>query len=156
MKYRHFHWAVCTFLYSTLTILHNEWTQYPIVGNYVFYLQLWIAANHRESPVHSHIHTYAMNNYINWSWTYRPDSHILTPFSLLIPLPKSKTSASNSQHRPLDINAATTNYARGKTKMAAWFVSNCWDSNGRTGYAKELSKWVGFLSYLNRWLFRVS
>lgn len=34
------------------------------------------------------------------------------------------------------------NYASGKTKAVAWFVSNCNDDNGRLEYARELQKYI--------------
>ena len=33
------------------------------------------------------------------------------------------------------------NYAAGKTKMVAWFVSNCGPKNKRNEYARELAKY---------------
>ena len=34
------------------------------------------------------------------------------------------------------------NHAAGKTKLAAWFVSNCHAQNGRGNYVKELQKYI--------------
>lgn len=40
------------------------------------------------------------------------------------------------------------NYATGKTKKVAWFVSNCGARNNRLGYARELAKYIDVsLSY---------
>ena len=36
----------------------------------------------------------------------------------------------------------TKNYAAGKTKMVAWFVSNCGPKNKRNDYARELAKYA--------------
>lgn len=34
------------------------------------------------------------------------------------------------------------NYAANRTKKVAWFVSNCYDDNGRLDYALELQKYI--------------
>ena len=36
----------------------------------------------------------------------------------------------------------TIDYAAGKTKKVAWFVSNCGARNGRLQYAQELAKYI--------------
>ncbi|CAN7998745.1 unnamed protein product, partial [Ixodes hexagonus] len=69
---------------------------------------------------------------INWTATYRKDSVIVTPyekFVLFDPLVK---------RRPMN----SVNYAANKTKMVAWFVSNCGAPNGRLQYAHELKKYI--------------
>ncbi|XP_076058075.1 alpha-(1,3)-fucosyltransferase C-like isoform X3 [Oratosquilla oratoria] len=65
-----------------------------------------------ESPVHLFADLKPYNNLFNWTMTYRLDSDVPLPYGrvnhLRVPLPKSRR-----------------NYASTKTKLAAWFVSNC-------------------------------
>ena len=68
----------------------------------------------------------------NWSATYRIDSVLNTPYERFTP----NLNVYNLPNKPLK------NYAKGKTKMVAWFVSNCGVSNERRKYANELSKHI--------------
>ena len=92
--------------------------------------QIWIA-KHMESPMHNRIDPRSLGNLVNWSVSYRPESTIAAPYGSW-----EMRNASNSQNL-LDIN-----YAKGKTKKVAWFVSNCADKNGRLHYANELKKHI--------------
>ena len=66
----------------------------------------------------------------NWTATYRLDSTINTPYERFVPYANAT--------EPLP----PRNYAKGKTKMVAWFVSNCGAVNRRGNYAAELAKYV--------------
>ena len=69
---------------------------------------------------------------INWTATYRHDSDIVAPYGKLVPYDK------NVLILPQD-----RNFASGKTKQVAWFVSNCGGArNGRLDYAKELANYI--------------
>lgn len=68
---------------------------------------------------------------INWTATYRHDSTIVAPYEKFVPY--------NSSIRTKPQNK---NYAAGKTKKVAWFVSNCGARNGRRQYADELAKYI--------------
>ena len=98
---------------------------------YISLNQIWIA-NHWESPLHNGIDTVAMGPYVNWSSSYRYDSHIVTPYGHVEPLPASTVNK----------NTTLVDYSAGKTKQVAWFASNCYDKNGRKNYAYELSRLV--------------
>ena len=80
---------------------------------------------------------YATPNYIqlqgvfNWSMTYRRDSTIVTPYAKWIE--DAQNGRAKKIHR---------NYAFGKSKKVAMFVSNCHADNNRLEYAKELSKFI--------------
>lgn len=90
--------------------------------------QVWILYL-LENPQHTLVAD--DNNNIDWTATYRKDSDIVTPyekFVLFDPLVKSIK-------RDRD-------YASGKTKMVAWFVSNCYTTNNRLQYGEELQKHV--------------
>jgi hypothetical protein len=79
-----------------------------------------------------------MKNYINWSSSYRHDSHIVTPYGYVEKPPSSPYGG--SRYFPMPTSSAAINYAAGKTKQVAWFASNCKDKNGRKTYAYELSR----------------
>lgn len=59
----------------------------------------------------------------------RTDSDIVTPYEKFVPFD------------PL-VKTIKRNYAWNKTKMVAWFVSNCYTSNNRLQYGKELQKHI--------------
>ncbi|ELT94484.1 hypothetical protein CAPTEDRAFT_178673 [Capitella teleta] len=93
--------------------------------------QIWVLF-FLESP----FHTMGLKEYygkVNYTATYRRDSTIVTPYERWV------------QHRNLSSlpSSPSKNYAEGKTKQVAWFVSNCGDKNGRLLYAKELQKYIG-------------
>ena len=67
----------------------------------------------------------------NWTATYRSDSEIVTPYEKWVYYdPEVKT------------RSQTRNYAKGKTKKVAWFVSNCHARNNRLQYARELARHI--------------
>jgi glycoprotein 3-alpha-L-fucosyltransferase len=67
----------------------------------------------------------------NWTATYRRDSTLNAPYYKF-------ASYENAEL----IKRSTRNYALGKTKKVAWFVSNCQAVNGRMNYANELAKYI--------------
>ena len=67
----------------------------------------------------------------NWTASYRHDSTIVAPYEKFVPF----NSSVLTRHQ-------TQNFAAGKTKKVAWFVSNCGARNGRMQYATELSKHI--------------
>ena len=75
---------------------------------------------------------------INWTLTYRKDSTIVTPYEKFVLFPPGTSETRRTVER---------NYAKGKTKMAAAFVSNCHAQNGRMGYIEELQKHISVHVY---------
>ena len=69
---------------------------------------------------------------LNWTASYRADSVLNTPYERFTPY----INATWLALKPSE------NYARGKTKMATWFVSNCGAPSGRSNYVKELQKYI--------------
>ncbi|KAK7447796.1 hypothetical protein BaRGS_00040162 [Batillaria attramentaria] len=67
----------------------------------------------------------------NWTATYRHDSTIVTPYEKFVPLNPS-----------LLTRTPTRNYAAGKRRKVAWFVSNCYALNNRMEYARELGQYI--------------
>eukprot|EP00111_Clytia_hemisphaerica_P007356 TCONS_00021393-protein len=68
----------------------------------------------------------------NWTATYRVDSVLNAPYERFV----TKLSVTDLPTKPLE------NYAKGKKKMAAWFVSNCHAGSGRQDYIKDLQKYI--------------
>ncbi len=92
-----------------------------------------------ESPDNSGYIPTAIN-LINWTATYRWDSDLVTPYERftlneLVPADQ-KPSSGFPRHSEL------RNFARGKTKKVAWFVSHCSTANRRENYVKALSKFI--------------
>ena len=88
---------------------------------------LWLL----ESPMNSIGLTWLQDN-INWTASYRADSTIVTPYEKFVP-------HANVSRLP---GQAMRNFADGKTKLVAWFVSNCNAGNRRLEYARELRRYV--------------
>ncbi|KAI9551468.1 hypothetical protein GHT06_021801 [Daphnia sinensis] len=77
-------------------------------------------------------------HFFNWTATYRLDSDLFGPMFYGFQF----ANKNSVLMRPNDL----TNYyglnITSKTKMAAWFVSNCQTSINREGYVRELSRYV--------------
>eukprot|EP00914_Ancora_sagittata_P000822 GHVO01002208.1.p1 GENE.GHVO01002208.1~~GHVO01002208.1.p1 ORF type:complete len:299 (+),score=24.45 GHVO01002208.1:31-897(+) len=87
---------------------------------------LWLLESPMNTMGYSHL-----GNRVNWTATYRRDSTIVTPYEKFVPFRNASTVMSAGP---------TVNYAQGKTKMAAWFVSNCGAKNQRWELVDELKK----------------
>jgi len=123
-------------------------------GDATFYLakkpvgQIWTMFL-LESPANTGAFSRA-GDLINWTATYRSDSTIVTPYERFVPYRNASRGDRRLQRRTATAPAAastanvsassTRNYAAGKTKMVAWFVSNCGPKNKRNEYADELAK----------------
>ena len=70
---------------------------------------------------------------VDWTATYRTDSTIVTPYEKFVAF----RNASAVFGRRL-----RTNYAAKRTRLVAWFVSNCRANNDRLQYAEELQQTV--------------
>ena len=92
--------------------------------------QIWVSFM-LEAPPNSPIFT-PSNRHINWTATYRTDSTIVAPYERFVQF----ANVTKFPEKP------PRNFALGKTKKAAWFVSNCRAGNGRSQYVKELQKYI--------------
>lgn len=72
----------------------------------------------------------AISHIFNWTATYRHDSTIVAPYE----------KWALHENPPLEI--PKKNYAEGKTKQIAVFVSNCKSANKRLQYIQELSEYM--------------
>ncbi|KAH9504727.1 hypothetical protein Btru_062655 [Bulinus truncatus] len=95
--------------------------------------QVWVKAFF-ESPVHyGYPANYeAWKSVFNWTFTYRTDSDIFAPSTLLAWRDK-RLLYSYDQY---------LNFAKNKTKTAAWFVSHCDTQSKREEYVKEMQKYI--------------
>ena len=64
-------------------------------------------------------------------FVFRHDSTIVTPYERW-----------TYYNENVKVRKQEKNYAEGKTRQVAWFVSNCGARNGRLQYAKELQKYI--------------
>ncbi|XP_046403964.1 glycoprotein 3-alpha-L-fucosyltransferase A isoform X2 [Ischnura elegans] len=96
--------------------------------------QVWVLY-FLECPYHTpHLHKRGSGpggGVFNWTATYRRDSDLVAPYEKWVYYDEK------IKEKPQPIN-----YAANKTKMVAWFVSNCGARNGRLQYAQELAKHV--------------
>ncbi|XP_033761119.1 glycoprotein 3-alpha-L-fucosyltransferase A-like [Pecten maximus] len=90
--------------------------------------QVWIIYN-LESPLATPDY-YLLDSLFNWTASYRRDSTIVTPYERWRPKEDAKPSKKKR------------NYAAGKSRKAAIFISNCDTTNGRMDYVHELQKYI--------------
>ena len=97
--------------------------------------QIWIA-QHWETPVNNwcRIDSRSVRDLINWTASYRHDSTIVFRYGKMIPVVPVNTTVTSGK--------GILNYAAGKTKLVAWFVSNCNAGNARMRYVRELSQFI--------------
>ncbi|XP_067145400.1 alpha-(1,3)-fucosyltransferase C-like [Centruroides vittatus] len=87
--------------------------------------QKWILLHH-ESPPHTPNVLSSLDGLIDWTATYREDSDVY-----LSPRPVQRAE---------DWEGAEGDRAANKTRMAAWFVSNCNTPGRREDFVRELRK----------------
>ncbi|KAH8862839.1 Glycoprotein 3-alpha-L-fucosyltransferase A [Schistosoma japonicum] len=95
--------------------------------------QLWFTLIH-ESPVHIAI-AGSLVNEVNFTISFRLDSTIYSPYGSYQPFVKHDGPETRY---PLP----SRNFAVGKSKKVAWFVSNCIPKSPRMQYAKELARHI--------------
>lgn len=120
---------------AVIVHLRSKWDKPPIYRPskqvWVFYLM--------ESPAYSPIKFKTLDRIFNWTMTYRLDSDIVQRYGEIIP------RAFNSSVQKSFMNEL--NLAKNKTKLVAWFVTNCGTNSKREKYAKELEKHVKIDKY---------
>ena len=104
---------------------NDFYMSYPRLPN-----QIWVMCL-LESPFHTGELT-SIKDYVNWTATYRSDSTIVTPYERFVHYDNFTTLPS----KPI------RNFAKGKHKKVAWFVSNCASNNMRMEYAAEIAKYI--------------
>ena len=82
----------------------------------------------------------SVNIAFNLTITYRWDSDVVLPYGWSYP---KERLVDDERKTPISRESKVVkNYARGKTKLAAWFVSNCYANNGRMEYVERLQQFV--------------
>lgn len=89
-----------------------------------------------ETPISRQIDKYASYYFYNWTMTYLNKSDLFAPYARIIKQSTNYTIPSLS-------------FVTNKTKLAAWFVSNCKTPSKRDKYVKELKKHVNIDIYGN-------
>lgn len=81
--------------------------------------------------------------------TYRWDSDVVAPYGYVRPIGNVPLHPSKHQMKfYLSNNLKGKNYAKGKTKMAVWFVSNCKTVlSSRNELVNELKKYIAIDVY---------
>ena len=82
-----------------------------------------------------------MANFFNWTVTYRWDSDMVRPYGYVKPIGNVSIHPSDSQMKE-HLSSSKVNFANGKTKMAAWFVSNCSSNSNRNEMVEELQRHI--------------
>ncbi|CAH8449447.1 unnamed protein product [Schistosoma turkestanicum] len=95
--------------------------------------QTWLMFN-LESPQHSLFDE--PENMINFTATYTVDSTIVTPYYKYVSFVDVQPKELNKLIQPVK------DFSVGKTKMIAWFVSNCGSGSPRMEYAQKLMKYI--------------
>ncbi|XP_069953556.1 alpha-(1,3)-fucosyltransferase C-like [Cherax quadricarinatus] len=87
-----------------------------------------------ESPAHLFRDIVPYTNVYNWTFTYKLNSDFAMPYGRVY-------------RRKKPLGPDTKNYAAGKTKFAAWFVSNCNTIGGRKLLVNTLRQWIQIDQY---------
>jgi hypothetical protein len=87
-----------------------------------------------ESPSHTYLNYSPFNRKFNISMTYKKSSEIYLPFIVY-----EKTTTSTTT---LTMPEVPENYAAGKSRLVAWFVSHCPTAGLRERYVEELQKYI--------------
>jgi len=101
----------------------------------------------RESPGWRLVNTDHMAGFFNWTISYRWDSDIVFPYSWFSPVNESYVPMKPDPDTLKRLKAETAspgavNYAKNKTKLAAWFVSNCDNHSARDEFVKFLKTFI--------------
>ena len=101
-----------------------------------------------ESAGWRFVNTNLMTDFFNWTMTYRWDSDIVNSYGWFAPTNNINSSAPTLHPNIEELkqiwadNKTQINYAAGKTKIAAWFVSNCnLEQSNRRELVNQLKKY---------------
>jgi len=79
-----------------------------------------------------------MKDFFNWTMTFRWDSDIVHPYGWIEPNGTVPLHPNEEEYGRLVAEPPKVDYAAGKTKMAAWMVTNCKAQSGRNDLVKHL------------------
>ncbi len=115
----------------------DQHTIYPDIRHrhqkYVFFLL--------EHPYHQWNDLNNFNGFFNLTMTYRHDSDVPILYGKSKHLGHESKTLRASEHHKLYLKELK-NKIYGKTKLAAWFVSNCETKSKREEYVRELQKYI--------------
>ena len=83
-----------------------------------------------------------LNGLFNWTMTYRLDSDVVQPYGWVQPTGSFTLRPDNREIKLAMEFAAGRKSKSKKTKLVAWFVSNCQSQSKREKYANALAKHV--------------
>ncbi|CAG4990550.1 unnamed protein product [Colias eurytheme] len=86
----------------------------------------------------------ALNNFFNWTWTYKLGSEARWGYVVVRDSENKVIGPKKDMHwiklQDMDpVSQDVREKLRNKSKAAAWFVSNCFSRSGREGFVKKLS-----------------
>jgi hypothetical protein len=85
---------------------------------------------------------YPLDGLFNWTMTYRRDSDVIQPYGWIQPIGSIGLQPEVEEiNREMEL-AIKRKSKNKKTKMVAWFVSNCQSKSQREQYANALAKYV--------------
>ncbi|KAB7498608.1 Glycoprotein 3-alpha-L-fucosyltransferase A [Armadillidium nasatum] len=93
----------------------------------------------REAPPHSSKTPQIFEGVFNWTMTYRRDSDIVNGYGDVY---KKKDFAIEDFSNVERLSDSLDSVMKTKTKMVAWFVSNCKTKSKRGEYAEELQRFI--------------
>jgi len=79
-----------------------------------------------------------VKDFFNWTMTFRWDSDVVHPYGWIEPNGFIPVHPNEGEYQRLIAEPLEMNYAKGKTKMAAWMVTNCNAVSGRSNLIKQL------------------
>ena len=93
--------------------------------------QWYIFVNEEPPTTETRVNMAQLDGFFNLTATFRSDSDIVWPYGIIEKMPTSSSKESTS-----------SSYAQGKTKLVAWFVSNCQSESMREKYVDSLKKYI--------------
>ena len=100
--------------------------------------QRWIFYN-LESPHHTETNLTKFNGLFNWTSTYSSESDIPSPYGKYQPFDKFTQLEKNETNSPRHARSLSERHAT-KSRLGAWFVTNCKAKNNRKEYVDALQK----------------
>ncbi|KAJ0177335.1 hypothetical protein K1T71_007344 [Dendrolimus kikuchii] len=96
-----------------------------------------------ESPENYPLLSYKLNNYFNWTWTYKLDSEVRWGYIVIRDSKGNIIGPKKEMHwiklQDMDpVSKDLEKRIKSKKKAAAWFVSNCFSASRREEVAKEI------------------
>jgi hypothetical protein len=95
-----------------------------------------------ESPQYNMQDIYPLDGLFNWTMTYRRDSDVVQPYGWIQPIGSIDLRPEVGKINQEMILAIKRKSRNKKTKLVAWFVSNCQSKSQREQYATTLAKYV--------------